>query len=96
MSQLAAADVRERFMRHVAQCMTYHTRLSQIRGRRTRRQKRAQGESDGDDAVDSLDSTRHYDIADATKEKENLLQWVHANNNDVATKVWHSKYKHTY
>jgi hypothetical protein len=96
MSQLAAAEVRERFMRRVAQCMAYHARLSQIRGRRTRHRKRAQAESDKHDAVDSLDSTRRYDIADTTKEKENILQWVHANRSDVATKVWHSKYKHTY
>src|SRR6267154_1994690 len=86
-SQLAAAEVYERFMWGIAQYMTYHARLSKIKGHRIRRRKRAQAESDEDDAVDSIDSTRHYDIPDTTKEKENLLQWVHANCSDVTTKV---------
>ena len=86
-AQLAAAEIRERFMRRVEQRIINHARLSRVHQHRPRRRKRAQAESDEDDAVDSLDSTQRYDIADTTKEKENILHWVHANCSDIATKV---------
>lgn len=75
-------------MRGVAQRLTYCTRLSQIRRRRTQRWKRAQT-----DEADVVDTTQHYDIADAQKEYEDILEWVHTNRTDVATKVWLAKYK---
>jgi hypothetical protein len=95
-SQLAAAEIRERFMRRVAHRLTYRASLSQIGGLRTRRRKRAQAENDEADAVDSLNTTRRYDMADSQKEYENILEWVHTNRTDVATKVWLAKYRHPY
>jgi hypothetical protein len=89
-AQLAAAEVRERFMRRVKQRIINHARTTQVPQHRTRRRKRPQTELD-EDTIEphSLDSTRHYDIANSIKEKENILEWVHANNSDIATKVWH-------
>lgn len=87
-----------RFMRRVALRLAAHARLSQIRGRRMRRKKRTQAEFDDleTDAIDSFDSTRRYNIADTNRVKENILEWVHTNHSDVATKVaWHSTCRHT-
>jgi hypothetical protein len=78
-------------MRRFTHRLTAKARPSQIRTRRTRRQKQPQPESDEEDGVDSFDSTRRYDIGDMTKEKGNVLEWVHANRADVATKVWYFK-----
>jgi len=94
-SQLAAAEVRERCMRRIAQHLTYHAKLSQIRERRTRRRKQLQAESN-EGALDSSDPNRRYDIANTTKEKLNILEWVDANRTDAATKVGFAKYRHTY
>ena len=32
-----------------------------------------------------------YDIANTTKESQNILEWVYTNYADVMTKVWHTK-----
>jgi hypothetical protein len=89
MSQLAAAEVRQRFMRRLALRLAANARLSRIRGRQRRRKKRAQAESDDleADAIDSSDLTRRYNIADSTRENENILEWVYRNRSDIATKV---------
>jgi hypothetical protein len=88
-AQLAAAEKYERFMRRVKWRIINHTRQLQAHRCRTRRQKRPQAETAEEDAGDSYDLTRRYDMADTTKEKENILEWVHTNHNDVATKVRH-------
>lgn len=89
-AQLAAAEIRERFMQRLKQRIINNAQLLQVRQHRTRRRKRPQAESD-EDMVESrsFDSTQRYDIADTTKEKENILEWVHTNHSDIATKVWH-------
>lgn len=92
-SQLATAEVRERFMRHITQRITYRARLSQIKVHRKRRQKRAQSETEEGNTADLLNPTqRRYDIADSSKEVVNILEWVHSNRADVAMKVRHTKY----
>ena len=85
LSQLAAAEVRERFMQRIAQGLAYHARQSQIRGRRTRPRKGTQADSEMEP---SLDTTQRYNIAKMTKESENALEWVHSNNDDIATKAF--------
>jgi hypothetical protein len=84
-SQLAAADVRERFMQRVAQGLAYRARQSQIRERRNRPRKGTQADSETEQ---SLDTTQRYNIAKTTKESENALEWVHSNNDDIATKAF--------
>jgi hypothetical protein len=87
-SQLAAADVRERFMRRVEQRLTDRARLLQARGRRTHRQKRADGDMNEVDTVESPpDTSTRYNMAKTSKEWENLLEWIDTNRTDVATKV---------
>jgi hypothetical protein len=78
-----------RLVRRVALCLAAGARLSRIRGRRTRRKKQAQAESDDPeaDAIGSFDLTRRYNIANSTREKENILEWVYMNRSDIATKV---------
>lgn len=85
--QLAAAEVRERFMWHVKHHIKDHTQLSRVHQPRTRPKKCPQAQSGEEDAVDSFDPTRHYDIADKAREKENILEWLHTNGSDVTTKV---------
>jgi hypothetical protein len=69
-------------------------RLSQVKGRQMRRKKRAQASDDPPeaDAIDSSDLTQRYNIADLTRDKENIIEWVYKNRSDIATKVviWHS------
>jgi hypothetical protein len=83
-------------MRHVAQRIANRARLSQIRGHRMQRRKRARAEADEADAVVTLDPTQHYDMADTTRENENILEWVFSNRSDVATKVLCSSEWQTY
>ena len=87
-SQLTAAEVRFRFMQRIARRLAAHAKLSRrIHQRRPRRQKRGEAENDGADVVDSIDTTQRYNIADSNKEWYNILEWVHTNRTDVATKV---------
>jgi len=95
-AQLAAAEIRERFMRRIEQHIIKHARLSRVHQRRTRRRKRALADSDEEDMGNSFQSARHYDMADTSKEKENVFEWVHTNHSDIATKVWAFNYRHTY
>jgi len=96
-AQLAKAELRERFMRQlVAPRLRYRANLSQIEGRRAQRRKRAQAETDEADAVDSLNTTQPYHMADSHKEHENILEWVHTNRTDVATKVRLARHGHPY
>ena len=85
-SQLTSAEIRERVLRRVARRLAAQAKRSQIMGHRTRRRKRVQAESDEEDMVDSPDTAR-YDIASSTRNWENILEWVHTNHTDVATKV---------
>jgi hypothetical protein len=95
-SQLAAAEVHERLMRHIAQRLAAHARLSQTGAHRTRRQKQAHIQRGGDEGEGSLGTTTRYVMADVSKEKKNVLEWVHTNHTDVAMKVWHTKYRRAY
>jgi hypothetical protein len=90
-AQLATAELRIRFMRHVRTRLEARSRLPGTSRQRMRRRKRAQAESNDSEVLDTVNSTRRYDIADTTRESENILEWVHTNRHDVATKVWHSK-----
>lgn len=94
-AQLATAEVRERFMRRIAQRLASRGKLSKIETRRTRPRKRAHTESSGDEGEELLDTSTRYVIADSTREGENIVEWVHTNCADVATQVWHSKYRHS-
>jgi hypothetical protein len=95
-SQLAAAEVRERVMRRIAQRLAACGKLSQIKARRIRPRKRAHTENSGDDGEESLDTSTRYVIADSTREGENIVEWAQTNCADVATRVWHFKYRHSY
>lgn len=95
-AQLATAKLRERFMRRVARCLSHHAKRSQIGGHRAQRRKRAQTETDEADVVDSFDTTQPYHMADSHKEYENILEWVHTNRTDIATKVWLVRHGHPY
>ena len=88
LSQLAVAELHQRYMRRVEQRLRDHATPSQIRRQWTRRQKQAQSEGEKADMVDSPNTTPRYVIADTTREKENVLDWVTTNRADVATKVW--------
>jgi len=55
-----------------------------------RRRKQARTDSEEAEGVDSLNTTMRYDIAETTKESENILEWIHTNDTDVATKVRHN------
>ena len=90
MPQLAAAEVCERFMQWVSQRIRDHVRLAQVGGHRTWHQKWAWTDSEEAEGVDSLNTTMCYDITEMTKESENILEWIHTNDTDVATKVRHN------
>ena len=89
LSQLTAAEVRERFMRRVAQRLAAHARRFKTHGRRPRRRRQTQTDSESDDAdgVDSFDTTRRYHMADSARERENVLEWLQTNRSDVASTV---------
>lgn len=86
-TQLAAAEIRERSMRGVKQRIINHTGLSQVHQHQRRPRKQPQAESDDEDTVISSNSTQHYNIAETTKERENILEWLYTNRSDVAMKV---------
>jgi hypothetical protein len=48
---------------------------------------RKQARADEADTEESLDTTQQYDMADVTKDTENILEWLHSNHDDVAMKV---------
>ena len=75
-------------MRRVAARIMNCARVSDVHRRRKQPRR---GSNDEGTAV-SLNMTQHYDIADSTKERENILEWVHANSSDIAMKVWHTMY----
>jgi len=85
-SQLAAAEIRERFMRHMEQHLATHVRRLQLRTRRTQPRKRAHRDRN-EEGEESLDTTTRYVIANTSREGENVLEWVLANRTDIATKV---------
>jgi hypothetical protein len=93
-SQLAASEVRERLLRHVAQRLAACGRLSETRSRRelARHRKQTHTESSEEEGEESHNTTARYVIANSTSEGGNVLEWVHTNRADVATKVWHSEY----
>jgi hypothetical protein len=93
-SQLAASEVRERFLRRVAQRLAARGRHSEIRsGQVARPRKRAHTESGEEEGEESHNTIARYVIANTNREGENVLEWVHTNRTDVATKVWHSEYE---
>jgi hypothetical protein len=51
-----------------------------------RHKKQAQAKVD-DLEADAIDATRRYDIANTSREKENISELMHTNRSDVATKV---------
>jgi hypothetical protein len=84
--QLAAAEVRERFMRRVAQRITNHAKQSQVSESQTRRANRARTKTSNID-TSTIASTR-YNIAETTSDSENLLEWINVHHADIAMKVW--------
>src|SRR6202012_4145031 len=92
-SQLAAADLRERFMRRVAQRLADRARRLQVRDCRMRRRKRAHAEAVETDAAQLSATSTCYNMAETTKERENILEWTHTNHTNFATKVCHVSYE---
>ncbi len=85
-TQLATAERRERFMWRVEQCII--NRATRVPQRRRRPRRRPHADSDEDeDTVIAPNTAKHYNIADTTKETENVLEWLHANRSDIALKV---------
>ena len=85
-------------MRRITRRLAARARLSQIRGRRARRQKQAQADFGEADVVNSFDTSRRlgYDTADTTREWEKILEWAHTNHTDAAMKVRYHTYRRTY
>jgi hypothetical protein len=97
MAQLATAEVRERFMRRVAQRITDHARRSQVGGgARMQRRKRARPEADETDAAQSFTTTTRYEMAETSREGGNILEWIWTNRADIATNVRPAKQRHKY
>lgn len=71
-------------MRLVEQRIINRARLSRVRQCQTRRRR---PQADEEEAEVSHDPLRHFDIADTSKENENMLEWVYANRSDIAVKV---------
>ena len=94
MSQLTVAELRERFMRRIAQRLAARARLLQIRANRMqpRPQKRPHLDSD-DEEEGSLNTTIRYVMPETARNWENILELVHINHADIAMKVWHTKYR---
>jgi hypothetical protein len=92
--QLAAAELRERFMRRIAQRLKVRTRLSQVKASQTRRHNRAHTNTIETDAVGSFATTStRYDIGNTTRYWVNIVEWVHTNRDDVAIKDFISRLK---
>ena len=87
LSQLATAEVCERFIQHIAQCLVARARRLQIKTCRMRPRKRAHANTGDEEGEESLDTTTCYILADSTREGENLLGCVYTNRTDVALKV---------
>jgi len=91
--QLAAAEVRERFIRRVARRIAGRATQS-----RTQRASRAHADTDEIDTLpmESTTASTRYCMAENVKNPENILEWIHANRTDIATKVWHTNHRCTF
>ena len=74
-------------MRRIEKRLTARARLLQSKGRRVQRRKKAVTECNEADEVVSLGTNPRYCMADTTREKENIWEWVDTNHSDVAMKV---------
>lgn len=93
MSQITAAEARERAIRRVTKRMlARRASIPQVQVKRRSKQKRTRSYHDATDTESSIDPTARYHMAESTRHWDNVLEWIYIHSEDVAVKVSRTHY----